>query len=180
MTTTDAALLDLTPKQQHFANVYLETGNATEAYRQSFDCAAMRSNTITHAAYELTRLPHIAAMLDARRAAASAAVDAAVLQARLGAPGNLAVLDSIAALPIAGEQADTRQLPSIKGAAETLLGIAEVIPKAGVVVDARSVTVNIGAHDERLAGVTVEELTAIIDRLRAGDGAVDGSDAASA
>ena len=75
----------------------------------------------------------------------------------------------VAALPIAGEQADTRALPSIKGANETLLGIAEVIPRAGPVVDARSVTINMGARDERLAGVTVEELTKIIERLRGED-----------
>ena len=177
MTSTDVALPALTPKQQHFANVYLETGNAAEAYRQAYDVEGMNAHSIQNEATALLAHPVIAPLLGARRTAASAAVDAAVLQARLGAPGNLAVLDSIAALPIAGEQADTRQLPSIKGAAETLLGIAEVIPKAGVVVDARSVTVNIGAHDERLAGVTVEELTAIIDRLRAGDDAVEGPDA---
>ena len=29
----------LTPKQERFCNLYLETGNASEAYRRAYDCA---------------------------------------------------------------------------------------------------------------------------------------------
>lgn len=36
----------LTPKQEKFCQVYIEGGNASEAYRQSYDCARMKETTI--------------------------------------------------------------------------------------------------------------------------------------
>ena len=169
MTDTAATLDDLTPKQQRYADGLMAGLSQADAYRAAYDADGMSAKTIRDTASELAQHPGIAPVLHARRAAASDAVDAAVVRARLGAPANLARLDRIAALPVDGEGADTRALPSIKGAAETLLGIAEVIPRAGPVVDARSITVNVGARDERLAGVTVDELTKIIERLRGDD-----------
>lgn len=166
--TAPATLAELTPKQQRFADGLMAGLSQADAYRAAYDADGMSSQSIRSQATELAQHPSIAPLFLARRAAASDAVDAAVVSARLGAPGNLARLDAIAALPIAGDKADTRALPSIKGAAETLLGIAEVIPRAGPVVDARSITVNMGARDERLAGVSVDELTALIGKLRAG------------
>ena len=173
---TAPALADneLTPKMLAFVDVLAETGNACEAYRRAYDAAGMSYNALTVEASRLARDPRIALVLQARRETASLAVDAAILRARVGAPGNLAVLDSIADLPVDGEGADTRALPSIKGAAETLLGIAEVIPRAGPVVDARSITVNMGGRDERLAGYSVEQLTAIIEELEAREAGSDG------
>lgn len=144
-----------------------------QAYRDTHNAEGMSYNAIAVEASRLAHHPKIALMLQARRDLASQAVDDAVVAARLAAPAHLERLMDVAALPITsdpdGVQADPRQLPSIKGANETLLGIAEVIPRAGPVVDARSVTINMGARDERLAGVTVEELTAIIERLRGAD-----------
>lgn len=36
----------LTPKQEAFARAYVETGNATEAYRRAYDAENMKSTTI--------------------------------------------------------------------------------------------------------------------------------------
>lgn len=43
----------LTPKQERFCNYYLETGNASEAYRRAYSCERMAPNTINRKAVEL-------------------------------------------------------------------------------------------------------------------------------
>ena len=166
----------LTDKQSAFGDRLMAGSTQQQAYRDTHNAAGMSYNAIAVEASRLAHHPKIALMLQARRDAASQAVDDAVVAARLAAPVHLERLMDVAALPIAGEEADTRALPSIKGAAETLLGIAEVIPKAGPVVDARSITVNMGGRDERLAGYSVEQLSALIEELEAreaGSGAVE-------
>lgn len=45
--------LILTPKQESFCQVYIETGNASEAYRQSYDADSMNENTINREASAL-------------------------------------------------------------------------------------------------------------------------------
>lgn len=43
----------LTPKQEKFCQLYIELGNASEAYRQSYDCQNMTNDTINRKAKEL-------------------------------------------------------------------------------------------------------------------------------
>jgi hypothetical protein len=43
----------LTPKQEKFCNLYIELGNAAEAYRQSYDCSKTKDNVIYVKASEL-------------------------------------------------------------------------------------------------------------------------------
>lgn len=43
----------LTIKRENFCNYYIETGNASEAYRRSFACKVMKDKTITEAASRL-------------------------------------------------------------------------------------------------------------------------------
>lgn len=43
----------LTPKQEKFCQKYIETGNASEAYRQSYDCENMKDETVNVKASEL-------------------------------------------------------------------------------------------------------------------------------
>jgi len=45
--------MKLTPKQEKFAQVYVQTGNASEAYRQAYDAEKMKPETITVAASKL-------------------------------------------------------------------------------------------------------------------------------
>lgn len=59
--------MKLTVKQEHFCNIYLETGNATEAYRQAYDCGNMKYDTIVRKAMELVKNGNITAWLDTKR-----------------------------------------------------------------------------------------------------------------
>ena len=43
----------LTQKQENFCHAYLKTGNASEAYRQSYNAENMKVNSINTKAYEL-------------------------------------------------------------------------------------------------------------------------------
>lgn len=45
--------LKLTPKQESFCQLYIELGNASEAYRQSYDADSMNENTVHVKASEL-------------------------------------------------------------------------------------------------------------------------------
>lgn len=45
--------LNLTPKQESFCQLYIELGNASEAYRQSYDADSMNENTVHVKASEL-------------------------------------------------------------------------------------------------------------------------------
>ena len=54
---------NLTPKQEAFINAYLETGNASEAYRRAYDAAGMLPATIRRKAAELLENGKITARL---------------------------------------------------------------------------------------------------------------------
>lgn len=55
---------DMTPKQEQFARLYVETGNASEAYRQIYNTDNMKPETVTNEAYKLLQNPDITAMVD--------------------------------------------------------------------------------------------------------------------
>ena len=56
--------MTLTPKQEKFCQVYLETGNASEAYRQSYNAENMADTTINTKAHELLRNGKITVRLE--------------------------------------------------------------------------------------------------------------------
>ena len=60
--------IKLTPKQERFCQVYIETGNASEAYRQSYNAEKMRPDTVNNKAYGLLQKGGIRARLDELRA----------------------------------------------------------------------------------------------------------------
>lgn len=64
----------LTPKQEAFVLAYLETGNATEAYRRAYDCKSMKEATINREAKALTDNPKIATRLQVLQSRAAAKV----------------------------------------------------------------------------------------------------------
>lgn len=65
----------LTPKQHAFVLAYLETGNASEAYRRVYDVKTWLPATIGNSAYKLLQLAPIKARIDeAREQATNAAV----------------------------------------------------------------------------------------------------------
>lgn len=53
----------MTPKQEKFCALYVELGNASEAYRQSYDAKAMKDATVNRKAKELLDNGKIAARL---------------------------------------------------------------------------------------------------------------------
>lgn len=58
----------LTPKQEKFCLVYLETGNASEAYRRAYDAGGMSDTSINRKAKELLDNGKISARLSELRA----------------------------------------------------------------------------------------------------------------
>lgn len=58
---------NLTPKQEGFCTAYVETGNATEAYRLHYDVSKMKAETINRAAKEMLDLSKISTRIDELR-----------------------------------------------------------------------------------------------------------------
>lgn len=55
--------MTLTPKQEAFAKAYVETGNASEAYRTAYSADGMKPATVNREAKALTENPKIATRL---------------------------------------------------------------------------------------------------------------------
>lgn len=70
----------LTPKQEAFCLAYVETGNASEAYRQAYSAANMKAETIANNAHALLKRSDITARLAALRAPAIHAAQATLEQ----------------------------------------------------------------------------------------------------
>lgn len=58
----------MTPRQEKFARAFIETGNASEAYRQAYNIGKRKPETITNDAYKLLKKPDIVAMIDSLKA----------------------------------------------------------------------------------------------------------------
>ena len=58
----------LTLKQEAFCQAYIETGNASEAYRKAFDASRMKPETVNRSAFDLLQNPKITARLEEIRA----------------------------------------------------------------------------------------------------------------
>lgn len=66
------SMSDLTIKQEKFAQKVVETGNASEAYRQSYDAANMSDKTIHEAASRLVNDSKVSARIAVLRQEAAA------------------------------------------------------------------------------------------------------------
>jgi len=47
--------MELTIKQSNFCNFYVESGNASEAYRRAYSCEKMKDESVNNKAYELLK-----------------------------------------------------------------------------------------------------------------------------
>ena len=56
-------MTDLTTKQERFAQAYVETGNASEAYRRAYDAENMKESTVHVKACELLKNGKVAVRL---------------------------------------------------------------------------------------------------------------------
>lgn len=61
-------MANLTPKQENFCLAYLETGNASEAYRRAYDAENMKAETVNKRASELLDNGEVAGRLAELRA----------------------------------------------------------------------------------------------------------------
>jgi len=61
----------LTAKQEAFVQAYLETGNASEAYRRSYKATGMNQNAVAKEACLLLKHPNISPRVEATKAAAA-------------------------------------------------------------------------------------------------------------
>lgn len=61
----------MTPKQEKFCQLYVELGNASEAYRQAYDASRMKSESVAVQAAKMLVNPKIALRVDELKAAAA-------------------------------------------------------------------------------------------------------------
>jgi len=87
----------LTPKQEKFCAVYLETGNASEAYRQAYDCKNMAEATINSNASRLLKHTQIAARIaEAQDKAMQIVVDTTAYDKAAAVRYSLQILEAAA------------------------------------------------------------------------------------
>lgn len=67
--------MKLTIKQENFCNYYIETGNASEAYRRAYSAEKMKDETVNRVAFDLLNNPKIAARIKELQAELKAASD---------------------------------------------------------------------------------------------------------
>ena len=89
----------ITPKQEAFARAYVETGNASEAYRRSYDTAEMAPDTINRKACDLLH--------DGKVTARIAEIEAECLAATQLTVGRI-VSEGFKILELANARGDTR------------------------------------------------------------------------
>ena len=113
-------MANLTPKQEAFCLAYLETGNASEAYRRSYDAKNMKPDTITVKASELLSNGNISVRL-------------AELRAPIIAKAQLTVQDLLAELEEARQLA--LQTESAAPAVSATMGKAKLLGLDKQVID---------------------------------------------
>jgi len=123
----------LTPKQEKFCLTYLETGNATEAYRQAYEAKNMKSETINKRAIELVKNGAIAGRLEELRTPM-------VEKAQVTFEDHLRHLGELKELAVAEKQFSA----AIR--AEELRGKA-----AGLYKDRTEHTIQYETHEQRIA-----------------------------
>ena len=136
--------MNLTPKQEAFCLAYVETGNASEAYRRAYDAARMKAPTINVKASELL-------------ADGKVAVRVAELQAEHAERHKITVDDIIRQLDEDRHFAREHEAPA--PAISSTMGKAKVLGFLTDKVHHSGGTVNVGII--RYADMTDEELARI-------------------
>lgn len=105
----------LTIKQEAFCQAYVETGgNASEAYRRSYNVGTQKTETINRTAFDLTQNPKIAARIEA-------------LRKKIEKRHDLTVDDLIAELEEARQIALQAQTPQASAAIAGTMGKAKLL-----------------------------------------------------
>lgn len=115
----------LTPKQAEFCRVYIETGNASEAYRQAYDASNMSYYAIKVEASRLLRNPTVALTIKE-------------CNCETLMKGMLTREDLIAELEEARIAALTAETPQASAATQATMGKAKLLGMDKVIVDHQS------------------------------------------
>ena len=142
----------MTPKQEQFARLYVETGNASEAYRQAYSTENMKPETITNEAYKLLQDPDITAMING-------------LKAEHKARHCITVDAVIEELEQARQKALNAPTPQSGAAVSASMGKAKIL---GLIVDKSEVKAEVKetAPPKEEAVLTSEHLGAITELYR--------------
>ena len=106
--------MKLTPKQEKFATLYIELGNASEAYRQSYDCSRMKPEVVHVKAAELLENGKITVRIEE-------------LRAEHRQRHNLGVDDLLAELEQSRQAALTAETPQCGAAVSATMGKAKLL-----------------------------------------------------
>jgi hypothetical protein len=162
----------LTPKQLAFCRAYVETGNASEAYRRAFDAKAMKPDTIKRRAFDLMQNGHVKATVASLKAETDekATKDLGLTRewiiSRLMKSAQMGLGEVKAS--VSKKDRDTGEIVDIKttildqSAANQALGLLGKIDNIGLFVDQSRVTI-----ETEFADMTDEEL----ERYVSGDDA---------
>ena len=110
-------MANLTPKQERFCQLYIELGNASEAYRQSYDASKMKPETINTKAKELLNNGKITVRIEE-------------LKAEHKERHNITVDDLIAELEEARKMAldlNIQEKPQVSAAVTATMGKAKLL-----------------------------------------------------
>lgn len=112
----------LTPKQEAFCAIYMETSNASEAYRQAYDCENANSASVNRMAKEMLDNPKIASRL-------------AELRAPIIEKAQLTVMDLLRELEEARQVALGAETPQTGPAVSATMGKAKLLGLDKQVID---------------------------------------------
>ena len=104
----------LTIKQEKFCTVYIETGNASEAYRQAYNSSNMKNETINRKAHEVLENGNVTARLDE-------------LRAKHAERHNITVSDLIKELEETKKVALSAMIPQCSAAISATMGKAKLL-----------------------------------------------------
>ena len=145
----------MTPKQEHFARLYVETGNASEAYRQAYNAENMKPETVTNEAYKLLQSPDISTMVDD-------------LKAEVRQRHAVTVDDLLHELEQARAAALAAPTPQSSAAVSATMGKAKML---GLLVDKAEIQEKPKSRIESIVdSLTEEEKQAILDLALKTDG----------
>jgi phage terminase small subunit len=136
---------NLTPKQDNFCRLYIELGNASEAYRQAYDAEDMNQNTVNKNASVLLENPKIATRLEQ-------------IRSEHMKRHNLTVGDLLEELEEARQAALGADNPQSSAAVAATMGKAKILGLDKQVIDHQSSdgTMSVGALLQQISGQTLK------------------------
>lgn len=137
--------MNLTPKQDNFCRLYIELGNASEAYRQAYDADDMNQNTVNKNASVLLENPKVATRLEQ-------------IRSEHMKRHNLTVGDLLKELEEARQAALGAENPQSSAAVAATMGKAKILGLDKQVIDHQSSdgSMSVGALLQQISGQTLK------------------------